>query len=1236
MANYNINAVTRRVVYTGSAGVGPYAFSFEILVQTDVAVYFNNTLLTLTTDYTVTINANGTGSITIVTGTNVPSTPTASDQIAIVGARDIERTTDFVTAGELRAAALNEQLDGLTIFDQQLLELTDRAITAPVTDPASIDMTLPARDSRKGKYLAFNETTGNPEVGAESSDVTSLAAITDDIALLADIEDGTTATNAITTVSSNSANVTTVAGISSDVTTVSGNTSNINTVSSNLTGANTIGTVASNIANVNTVGGISSDVSTVAANDANITAVAADATDIGIVGSNITNVNTVAGISADVTAAAAIDAADLSTLATNITDVVTVSDNISDVSNVSTNMSSVIAAVSSATSASVSAAAAASSATAAAASAASITGDVADAQAARVGAEAALDSFDDRYLGAKANDPTLDNDGNALLTGALYWNTTVDSMKAYDGSAWQTSYTTIDAAGGLLDINNLSDVSSAADSRTNLGLGSAAVADTTDFEARLVAIAATKSVTAVDVFVYDTSKDSDGGAWRHRTQNTSWYNETLNTATRGSRKEFPSVAVIVAEAGTVTIYDGDDPALPMWMVFNETSGMWGNQTGSATSCFALNGVLAVGLNTNQGMPVWNFLSDIQYKYDDSIDARLYGSIAERNINNSANYSIYSTERLVDDTVNDVAMTVLPDAPIDPATGIQTPTIAVATDGGVSVIKDDGTVVDITHSAANLATGVDFRQDGAIVYGVDNQSSRMRFVHVDHEIPTSDVSKGSSVAGTDSDEFYPQDSTIRTDTSLRLLPDDFSGAKPLISNEVVSSNLGINFLSTVPSAPTTGMVAFTTSKYASGYQVGDIKGAFLSSTGTSTLSGTELVTNGDFATNDLTGWVDNSDVGGTVDASSGKAVLTYVTDKPRIYQSIATSVGSAYRVEFTTSSITSSNAQVRVGTNTTLYDLALHDADASGAGTYSLTFVATTTTSYFNVLANNNSITIDNISIKEADADRSVNDNPLTPTGTITRSAVATGAELVGYSDFSTSNYLKQEYNSDLDFGTGDFSVMGWVKESAASDWIVDRMEGRDGSSNIWGFSIWQNTQSLRFDVYENNANTSVTATTVMGTSDTAWYFFAAVRRSGVLEMYIQGKLEATTSGTARNISYSSTGNAPPLTIGARNDGSAAWLNGKAALLRISATAPTAEQIRKIYEDEKYLFQENADCTIYGSSDAVTALAHDSDTGLLHAGTSAGRSVFKGLRRVDNTTTAVGTAISAQNNLVADE
>lgn len=55
-------------------------------------------------------------------------------------------------------------------------------------------------------------------------------------------------------------------------------------------------------------------------------------------------------------------------------------------------------------------------------------------------AAALLDSFDDRYLGPKASDPTLDNDGNALLTGALYWNTVASEMRVYNGSSWTAAY----------------------------------------------------------------------------------------------------------------------------------------------------------------------------------------------------------------------------------------------------------------------------------------------------------------------------------------------------------------------------------------------------------------------------------------------------------------------------------------------------------------------------------------------------------------------------------------------------------------------------------------------------------------------------------------------------------------------------------------------------------------------------------------------------------------------------
>jgi hypothetical protein len=85
----------------------------------------------------------------------------------------------------------------------------------------------------------------------------------------------------------------------------------------------------------------------------------------------------------------------------------------------------------SASNASTSATNAANSATSAASSAAS--------------ALAAFDSFDDRYLGAKASDPTVDNDGDPLNAGDLYYNTTSSVMKVYTGSAWVVAYVPGDA-----------------------------------------------------------------------------------------------------------------------------------------------------------------------------------------------------------------------------------------------------------------------------------------------------------------------------------------------------------------------------------------------------------------------------------------------------------------------------------------------------------------------------------------------------------------------------------------------------------------------------------------------------------------------------------------------------------------------------------------------------------------------------------------------------------------------
>ena len=159
MADYPISNVARRVVYTGSAGVGPYAFGFEVLENTDINVYKDDVLLTLTTDYTVTISALlGTGSITLVVAAVL------ANRITIVGSRPVERTTDFTTGGDFFANTLNDEMDSQTILVQQVAETAERSIKAPVTDPTNINMTLPINTSRAGKTLAF-DADGNPVPG---------------------------------------------------------------------------------------------------------------------------------------------------------------------------------------------------------------------------------------------------------------------------------------------------------------------------------------------------------------------------------------------------------------------------------------------------------------------------------------------------------------------------------------------------------------------------------------------------------------------------------------------------------------------------------------------------------------------------------------------------------------------------------------------------------------------------------------------------------------------------------------------------------------------------------------------------------------------------------------------------------------------------------------------------------------------------------------------------------------
>jgi hypothetical protein len=568
---------------------------------------------------------------------------------------------------------------------------------------------------------------------------------------------------------------------------------------------------------------------------------------------------------------------------------------------------------------------------------------------------------------------------------------------------------------------------------------------------------------------------------------------------------------------------------------------------------------------------------------------------------------------VNNNVNDVAMTVLPDAPIDPATGLPVPTIAVATAGGVSVIKDDGTVVsDSALFFAGHSTVNNCHIFGEKLYvtswnGLNQNNLGVLDIRTLVELYRYTAFPSLYTSPT---PFNDQNLTELSYGSGQLFigTGNFGGLTPK----------GVGVIAEDISAPTKGMSALLTSTYNTGWMNGDIKGAFLSDTDDTDLVGSgELVTNGTFDTDTDwakgTGWTISSGVANHAVGvgSSLDQAIGFVAGTAYVIEIEATASGGSWALQFTGGA-----------TNTI--------GSSLGTGTFTLTGVAASGNNNLRIFAGSaTDLTIDNVSVKLADADRSFNNRGLIVNGTVTRSPVESGADLVGYSGFSASNYLEQPYNSALDFGTGDFAVMGWFKENTLDS--LAYLFARDSFSSSENYMAYVQSGQLTFKLDDDVSNylVQVSGASVAG----QWQHFVGVKNGDTAYVYINGvqraSLDVSAMGSLTNTSAYlrfglSASNTSPLDL------------GSLALWRISATAPTAEQVRKIYEDEKFLFQDGAQATLFGASDAVTALAHDPVTDLLHVGTSAGRSVFSGLRRVSNTTTAVGTAISASNGLVVEE
>jgi hypothetical protein len=323
---------------------------------------------------------------------------------------------------------------------------------------------------------------------------------------------------------------------------------------------------------------------------------------------------------------------------------------------------------------------------------------------------------------------------------------------------------------------------------------------------------------------------------------------------------------------------------------------------------------------------------------------------------------------------------------------------------------------------------------------------------------------------------------------------------------------------------------------------------------------------------------------------------------------------------------------------------------NGSGKYTHTFVATGTEAHIQIGAssttNGQYAEYDNISLRLAEADRTAGGSTTTAGkpergfqvfGTVHKDAVETGADLVAYSGFSNTDYLYQPYNSNFDFGTGDCSYTWW--SSAFSS----------GSDRIWLAHGKYNTAGMGLNVLQYNSggsgneahfylgNAGAGYIIVTGVENTGWDCWTVTRKAGIMSVYRNGKLQnSVANNNSANLS-SATFDGIHLGVGVSGSSVFGYGINQMALFRVSRIATLPDQAEQIYNDEKYLFKQNAKATLVGSSNSIGALAYDDDTELLHVGTPWGRSVFRGLSRSEDHLDYVPQyVISASNGMVAEE
>lgn len=677
---------------------------------------------------------------------------------------------------------------------------------------------------------------------------------------------------------------------------------------------------------------------------------------------------------------------------------------------------------------------------------------------------------------------------------------------------------------------------------------------------------------------------------------TSWYNEELNTVNRGSRRELPNKKIVIAEGTTVTIYDGDDPAYPLWMRFiGSSAGIINSRYLYASgarypSCVSfLNGFLCFGTNFNDGngtgFVVVDFARDRAINHTSSSASQHQQPIAGRNVETSGrSYTmpVFNGPTVKHNSITHCDMTIRPDAPAHPVSGLPVPVIGIGGDSGASVFWHDEKTA--YHSANTDPDYVLRFSDGYLYHGPTYTSNTMRRTAID------DLKDGFNYEHLSS-SFFPTHGRYRMAAG---------------GGSVVCASVRGAVLIFPEQDYENSLYAEVRSKFNTGILTKDCVAAFLMDSDTSVVGPNEYGAPTDAIFGDNASYnAENETYSITRDAITIDYVAFTVPTFSTVELDIEVISGDATVVRDSNSVITGVGAgnrkKVEFECVSGVVRVNLGDINHS---------------SQFKIYG---------LSILEPN--RSIGTQGLRYTGGLPRSPVATGAELVGYGHFTPDNTLYKETFTGLPLNSGQsLYVEGWMKPYAASTGgILEMGENVSGRRRL----LYTDADG---DLIWNTGSGQTQASGVIKTE--VWQKFGMLHDADEnVWLFCDGELVHLSPMTRLDQV-----NPSGLRIGGFQSGtSVSRFAGSLAMVRVSNRHPSVEEVRRAYQLERAMFQPNAKVLLHGGVyDDVKAVACDRETGEVHIGKLDGRSDFSGLTRTGQSDAAITSVITAHDNTILED